>query len=414
MELLAVVGARVDDLGQAPLGIVGLDLRQRAQRIQLSHRVHPAAHRRPHLPPPRVQREEHVKVPQRERLDREVEDRGAGAQLGEAEDAGQAAQAGRGITSRSGQPRSDVAETRRGVRCAKRMREQVRIAREGLIHDERAIEVTVDVQRGDEREDHAGDDRDQPVRAAAVGGGVQRDQAPDRHGDHHDRHPQPDRRLGRERPRALGPAEKGFELGAADSGDETPVRRQVFAPFDRCRQFDHRQLAFGDLDRRRRAEHPALERQGPGRGGRGTEPLQQRRPAEQIEVVRVWVTLDAGGRVGRGRQSIPGPANPRQRVEIHGAQGIVPGDPLLHARMPDDQHREDQQQREPTGQRGGREGAGARDGEQRDARNDGRQAQTRDAGGDDRFRIPASRVRGHLPLVVGDHAGFRASMLRRQ
>jgi hypothetical protein len=117
-----------------------------------------------------------------------------------------------------------------------------------------------------------------------------------------------------------------------------------------------------------------LQRSSACRGRGGPQPLQQRGAAEQIEVLRIGVVLDIRRRIVGGRQSIPGTSDARERVKIDGPQRLVPGDPLLDLRMPDDQHQEDQQEHEARDQRRGRERPGAGHDEKRDAGNDRREA----------------------------------------
>ena len=98
--------------GKHHAGIVLPDLRERAERVELADRLHPAAHAMPDVAAPRIQREEHVEVPERQRLEEEVEDRRPGAELRKAQDAHQAAHARRRGCPAGAQPRLDVREQR--------------------------------------------------------------------------------------------------------------------------------------------------------------------------------------------------------------------------------------------------------------------------------------------------------------
>ena len=76
-----------------PLGLSRRAVRELRQRIELGEGVEPAADARPARAPPALERKEHVEVPERERLHGKMQDRGAAAQLAEAEDAIQPAHA---------------------------------------------------------------------------------------------------------------------------------------------------------------------------------------------------------------------------------------------------------------------------------------------------------------------------------
>ena len=181
------------------------------------------------------------------------------------------------------------------------MREQARIAREGVIADDGAVELAVHPAA-------VANDRIMPSvigtshQAAAtapaacstissqIAAVVSRTATRKR------------RSAGeRERARALGPAQKRFELGAADSCGEPAVRREVLAPFERRRQFGDRALPGRDGGRRAGCSSQCCRASAPASGRRRAEPLQQRGAAEEIEVERVRMMLDGGGRLAGGR-----------------------------------------------------------------------------------------------------------------
>ena len=155
----------------------------------------------PDVAPPCVQREEDVEVPERQRLEDEVEDGRAGAELREAEDAHQAAHARGRRYAGCAQPRLDVFEQRRAARRGRDMDEQARVALEGVLPDVGAVELAVHPAGGRKRQDHAERDRHEPPGSRDRAGRVQQDQQPDCRGGQHDGHPQaPQRRRRRTGP----------------------------------------------------------------------------------------------------------------------------------------------------------------------------------------------------------------------
>ena len=126
------------------------------------------------------------------------------------------------------------------------------------------------------------------------------------------------------------------------------MRGEVLSPVERRCQFGHR-----DLPRRESAGDAGRSSQScsvsaPASGRCRAEPLQQRRPAEQIEILRVRMMLDFRGRLVGRRQPIPGPADSRQRELVDRVERVVPVDTFLDARVPHHQHGEDEQEREPA------------------------------------------------------------------
>ena len=107
--------------GRAPARVVAPGGGERRQRIQLADRLQPRAHARAGRAAPAVEREQHVKVPQRERLNRKVQDRRAAAELREPENAIQPPHAGRRGDAVRRQP-LDAGRAAPGPRSAGRRR----------------------------------------------------------------------------------------------------------------------------------------------------------------------------------------------------------------------------------------------------------------------------------------------------
>ena len=217
VELDRGAGARLVHVGKAPAGIVLADVGERAERVELADGSHPAAHAMPNVTPPCVQREEDVEVPERQRLEDEVEDGRAGPELRQAEDAHQAAHARGRRYAGCAQPRLDVFEQRRAARRGRDMDEQARVALESVLSDVGAVELAVHPAGGGKRQDHAERNRHEPPGRRGRAGRVQQDQQPDCRGGQHDGHPQAAQRLHAERARALGPSQKRVELGPPHS-----------------------------------------------------------------------------------------------------------------------------------------------------------------------------------------------------
>ena len=70
-------------------------VRELRERVELAEGVEPASDAAPARPPPALEREEHVEIPERKRLHGKVQNRRPAPQLAEAEDAIQLAHARR-------------------------------------------------------------------------------------------------------------------------------------------------------------------------------------------------------------------------------------------------------------------------------------------------------------------------------
>ena len=150
------------DHGRAPTRVVAAGGRQRRQRIQLADRLQPRAHPRAGRTAPPVEREQHVKIPQRERLNRKVQDRRAAAERREPENPIQLPHAGRRRDAVRGQPVVQVAQRRRLEARGRGVLEQPGISRQRVLPRARTIERGVSPLRHRERQDEAEHQRNQP------------------------------------------------------------------------------------------------------------------------------------------------------------------------------------------------------------------------------------------------------------
>jgi hypothetical protein len=90
---------------------------------------------------------------------------------------------------------------------------------------------------------------------------------------------------------SLGPGEEPLHLGERRPSGEARARCQLLAQLDHRRQLLDRGLPLAHDRRRRGREQPRRERQPARRGHRATEELEERCASEEVEVVRVGVSL---------------------------------------------------------------------------------------------------------------------------
>ena len=195
------------------------------------------------------------------------------------------------------------------------------------------------------------------------------------------------------------------------------MRGEVLAPFERRRQFGDGGLSGGDSGGGRRMQQPVLQRIGARDGCGRTEPLQQRGAAEEIEIQRVRMMPDCGGRLAGGRQAVPGPADSCQRELVDRMERVVPVDTLLDACVPHHEYAEGEDERQPGGEHDRRKRLARENGirETGGAGDERRQPPPRNALRQAPLHGGAPGVRGGPFLVVRDHPhAFRASMLSRQ
>ena len=110
------------------LGIAHAGLSRHAasnvRRVHLAERVQPVTNVRTGLMTPSFQREQHVKVPQRGRLDDEVKDAGTAAEFGASEDPVQSAHARRSGPAIGRQTIAEISQHRRDERDRRRVLEK--------------------------------------------------------------------------------------------------------------------------------------------------------------------------------------------------------------------------------------------------------------------------------------------------
>ena len=77
------------------------------------------------------------------------------------------------------------------------------------------------------------------------------------------------------------------------------------------------------------------------------EPLKEGGPPEEIKIkcVRVIGQIDAVRRVA-ARERMPVPHSTRHRPQVDDPQRVVPGDPLVDARVPDDEDAEEDEEKD--------------------------------------------------------------------
>ena len=154
------------------------------------------------------------------------------------------------------------------------------------------------------------------------------------------------------RPNASGPSaqarNRSISCCRAPRGEQA-VRLELQPPVIERGELRHRGLSRDDLGARRGVKQPRRERRASASGRRRTEPLEERRAAEEIQIDRVRVIgqIDAGRSVAVG-QGVPVARAARQRAHVDEAQRVVPRHTLVYARMPrdeDPEHDEEQRMR---------------------------------------------------------------------
>ncbi len=160
-------------------------------------------------------------------------------------------------------------------------------------------------------------------------------------------------------------------------------------------------------------------------GGGGTEPLEERRATEEIQVERVGVIgqIDASGSVAV-RQGVPVARATRQRAHVDEAQRVVPGHTLVDACVPRDENPKGDEQRERHDERQRRRAAGEGPDQERRGGEERRQPQPRDerraaapparCPRRDGRRSPAYGTGGARHAACSMPAGFVPARFRRQ
>ena len=154
--------ANVADLWNGPLRDCPSHGREQRERVELAERGEPPSDAAPAHPPPAFEREEHVEIPERERLQGKVENRRPAPQLGEAEDAVELAHApGAGCPSADSRSRSRL-QPRGAGRRRDRVLEDGGVAAERILPAAGEIERLLHALRGGKRQDDPDDERNRP------------------------------------------------------------------------------------------------------------------------------------------------------------------------------------------------------------------------------------------------------------
>ena len=319
------------DRRACPLRVVAAGGGERRQRIDVGDGGHPAAHAGSRHPAPAVQSEEHVEVPERQRLDGEMEKRCRRAKLAESEDAVQPAHACRRRDTSGGQARPQFPERRRLDACRGHVFEKRRIPAQGLLPGARPIQLeTIIFVMANERMT--------PSRSSTI---HQPDDASSAISSHMDPgmmsvdRPQ-QRTVGAKRPRALGPRDERVDFTFPGTQGQHAVRRELFAPLVVRGELRNRGLAVEDIVRRSgrqepfrqpapagrsRRRDPATERGTPGRRGQG--------PARTDDARGQWRT---GHRPTEGRPIAGQSARARIHRPCAAPRARPHGPPHAHAR----------------------------------------------------------------------------------
>ena len=214
----------------------------------------------------------------------------------------------------------------------------------------------------------------------------------------------------------FSPVHERLHLALPRVARQHAVGGELLAPFLERRELGNRGLPGSNDIRRSAGQQPFGKALAATGGGRGTKPLEERRPAEQIQVQRIRVMDDVERRGSIPRRKIlPAPLEPGARMLAGHPQGLVPRRTLLDARMPYDEPAED---REEPGSPAARHGSAPRatiQATERDGQEKHRQPDPRYAHRSLPFGVAVGGVLPRARLVLRAHElRFLAPMLSRQ